>query len=271
MPARDPATTSLRSPEVAAIAASGGIAVQPIGATEQHGPHLPITTDAVIASALASRAVAALRARVPGAPEAWLLPTLSYGKSPEHRGFPGTVTLSSTTMLALCLDVARSVADSGIRTLVFVNAHGGNPELLHLVARDIREQTGVLAVSVHAPSLPLPADLVERVPRPDLDVHAGFYETSVMLALDPDSVSLPDAAPDGVEAADALVADALSPLVGLGGAVPLPWNSSDVSASGTIGDPTGASAEWGAAALDAQTAALADVLAEVARVRGALS
>ncbi|GAA3018374.1 creatininase family protein [Microbacterium dextranolyticum] len=262
------------SPDVTAIAAAGGIAVQPIGATEQHGPHLPLTTDALIATALAEAAADAVHARAASgdedAPSLWMLPTLAYGLSPEHAGFPGTVTLSSTTLLAVCLDIARSVAAAGIRTLVFVNAHGGNPELLQVVARDIRDQTGVLAVSVHGPSLPLPAALADQMGRADLDVHAGFYETSVLLALHPAAVRLPLAAADGIDRIDALATGAVSPSVGLFGAVPLPWRTRDVSASGTIGDPTGASAEWGREALHAQGLALADVLREIARLRAEL-
>jgi len=257
--------------DVAALAAAGGIAVQPIGATEQHGPHLPLTTDALIATALAGAAVRRLAQRAdagePEVPPVWLLPTLAYGKSPEHAGFAGTVTLSSRTILALCIDLARSVAAAGIDTLVFVNAHGGNPEALELVARDIRDDTGVFAVSVHAPSLPLPERLLAAMPRPELDVHAGFYETSLLLAIAPDSVHLELAAADGLERAAALDAASRSPLVGVFGGVPVPWRTSDVSASGTIGDPTGASAQWGSDALDAQGEALAEVLAGVARLR----
>ncbi|WP_295775884.1 creatininase family protein [uncultured Microbacterium sp.] len=261
--------------DVAALAAVGGIAVQPIGATEQHGPHLPLSTDAVIATALADTARDVLAARaaagIAGIPPLWMLPPLAYGTSPEHASFTGTVSLSSTTLRAICLDVARSVAAAGVRTLVFVNAHGGNPELLHVVAREIRDQTGVLVVVVHGPALPLPPELTEAVPRPDVDVHAGFYETSVLLAVDPASVRLPLAAPDGVPRTDELAAGALTPLVGPFAAISLPWRTEDVSASGTIGDPTGANAEWGRAALRAQADALADVLREIGRLRSEFS
>lgn len=257
--------------DVAALAAAGGIAVQPIGATEQHGPHLPLTTDAVIATALADAARDVLATRVAadmtGVPPLWVLPTLAYGTSPEHASFAGTVSLSSTTLRAISLDVGRSVAAAGLRTLVFVNAHGGNPELLHVAARDIRDETGVLVVVVHGPALPLPSELADAVPRPDVDVHAGFYETSVLLAIDPASVRSPLAAPDGLARTDGLAVGAVTPLVGPFAAISLPWRTEDVSASGTIGDPTGASAEWGRAALRAQAEALADALMEIARLR----
>jgi creatinine amidohydrolase len=251
-------TPTQRSPEVAAIAAARGVALQPIGAYEQHGPHLPLATDAIIAEALTARAAAQLPASLP----AWVLPVLSYGKSIEHLGRPGTVTLSTTTLLAVCRDVAASVAASGIRTLVFVNAHGGNPELLQLVARDIKAELGVDTYSVHAPTLAVPD--ADRIPRPDLEVHAGFSETSVMLALDPERVDLDAAEPDGLA-----VADALAPLthVSLFGPIPLPWHVDDLSVTGTIGDPTGANAAWGAAALEAQATALAETIVELATFR----
>ena len=249
--------SGIASPDVQRIAASGGIAVQPIGAVEQHGPHLPVTTDATVAEALAIGAVAKLPASLP----AWILPTLPFGLSPEHAGWPGTVSLSATTLLALCLDVASGVAESGIGTLIFVNAHGGNPDLLRVVSRDIRAAFGVKAFVVHAPDLPLPTELRERMPHPELDVHAGFYETSVMLALDPDSVALDDAAADGLAV--------LGPLadqrrISLFGDVSLPWQTGELSASGVIGDPTGADAAWGHAALDAQTTVLAETIEELA-------
>ncbi|GAA2231347.1 creatininase family protein [Herbiconiux moechotypicola] len=251
---------SMRSPEVAGLAAAGGVAVLPIGAVEQHGPHLPIDTDSVIATALAERAVT-LAGGIDGAPPLWLLPTLSYGLSPEHAGRPGTVSLSSTTLLAICLDLGRAIAASGIATLIFVNAHGGNPDLLRVAARDIRADSGVTTYVVHAPVLPLPDGLVAAQPRPELDVHAGFYETSVMLALDPASVHLPSAAPDGLAVAGAL--DGLLH-VSLFGEISLPWHSDDLSASGVIGDPTGASAEWGAKALAVQAQSLAEAIVELA-------
>ncbi|GLK19080.1 creatininase family protein [Herbiconiux flava] len=250
--------TGPTSPAVAALAAAGAVAVQPIGAVEQHGPHLPVTTDAEIAEALAGGAVQKLRGSVP----TWLLPVLSYGLSPEHLGRPGTVSLSTSTLLSVCLDLGRSVAASGVGTLIFVNAHGGNPDLLRVVARDIHADCGVRTYVVHAPELALPRDLVERMPEPALDVHAGFYETSVMLALDAAAVDLPAAAPDGLAVAESLAG--LSH-VSLFGGIGLPWHTDDLSESGVIGDPSGASAEWGRAALEAQTTALAEAIGELAR------
>lgn len=248
-----------RSPDIAGIGMDG-LAIQPIGATEQHGPHLPLATDAIIAETLATRAVELLPDSLP----VWLLPVLSYGLSPEHAGRPGTVSLSTTTLIAVCMDVARAVAASGIRTLIFVNAHGGNPDILRVLTRDIRERFRMHAYAVHAPTLPLPAELIAQMPRADYDVHAGFYETSVLLALEAEGVDLDVAAPDGLAAATAL---ASMQHISLFGEVSLPWHVDDVSASGTIGDPSGANAAWGRAALDAQAGALAEAVVEFATFR----
>lgn len=250
----------LRSSDVARIAADGGIALQPIGAVEQHGPHLPVETDALIAEALAVGAAQKLAPSLP----TWLLPVLSYGLSPEHAGWPGTVSLSVDTMLGICRDLAVAVADSGIGTLIFVNAHGGNPDLLRVACREIHSATGVRAYVVHAPTLGLSAELRERMPRPEMDVHAGFYETSVMLALHPDAVSERDARPDGLAVADVLAG---FQHISLFGEVSLPWATADLSGSGTIGDPTGATAEWGRSALDVQTTVLAATIEELAAFR----
>ncbi|MFW8745486.1 creatininase family protein, partial [Mesorhizobium japonicum] len=157
-------------------------------------------------------------------------------------------------------DVARDVAASGFRTLVFVNAHGGNPELLRVAARDIRAQIGIHAYLVHAPDIDLPDELGASIPRPDVDVHAGYYETSVMLALAPELVALPLSRPDGIEAVRALDDAGLR----LDGPAALPWFTRDLSPSGVIGDPTGADAVWGRAALDHQGRALAGLVERLA-------
>jgi creatinine amidohydrolase len=255
LPPVDPA--AVRSPQVAALAEGGAVALVPVGAHEQHGPHLPLATDTLIAEALTRMAAD----RLPRDVLPWLLPAVPLGKSIEHLGFPGTVSLSTTTILAVCLDIARSAAASGVRAIVFVNGHGGNPEVLQLATRDIRAEVEIPAYTVHAPSLPLPVQLIEQMPRPDLDVHAGFYETSVLLALAPDAVRMADAMPDGLTAADAL--DRLHRLP-LDGPVALPWRSSDLTRSGIIGDPRGANAEWGRQALEAQAGVLATVITSFA-------
>ena len=203
-----------------AAAGTGLVAIQPIGAVEQHGPHLPLVTDALIAEAVA--AAAAARCAGPGH---WLLPTLSYGRSTEHLGRAGTIALSATTLLAVCLDLGRSLAASGVRKLVFVNGHGGQPSLLDVVTRDIRNETGLEVFAIMPSRFGLPGGVKDPDP---FGIHGGFVETSAVLALRPDLVHLDLAAADGLD---------LGELYGgfrhltLEGTVPTAWLIDDVSAS----------------------------------------
>lgn len=244
------------SPEIARVAARAGVALVPIGATEQHGAHLPVTTDTAIAEAFA----AAAAARVGDEVATWVLPALPFGFSPEHAGRPGTIGLSAETLLAIADDIGRGVAASGIRRLLFVNGHGGNPELLHVACRQLRERRGLAAFAVHVPGLALPPELGEGVTTGDLDAHAGHYETSVLLALDPRAVRMDAARADGLDEVTAVAASLTRPF----GAVSVPWHVDDLSASGVIGDPTTADAAWGERAFSAQAAALADIVRAVA-------
>jgi creatinine amidohydrolase len=237
----------------AAAADAGLVAIQPIGAVEQHGPHLPLVTDALIAEAVA--AAAAGRCAGPGH---WLLPTLSYGRSAEHLGRAGTIALSAPTLLAVCLDLGRSLAASGVRKLVFVNGHGGQPSLLDVVARDIRNQFGLEVFSVMPSRFGLPEDVKDPDP---FGIHGGFVETSAVLALRPDLVHLDLAAAGGLDLGELY---ATCRHLTLEGTVPTAWLIDDVSASGVVGDPAGASAEAGAAVVEHWTSALAEALDEIA-------
>jgi creatinine amidohydrolase len=242
-----------RAPDIVRVATAGGIAVLPVGATEQHGPHLPVDTDTIIAAALARRACDLLAGEV----ETWLLPALAYGFSPEHASHAGTISLAADTILRVCDDVARAAQASGMRAIVFVNGHGGNPEVLHVATRTIRRERGLHAFTVHAPSLPLDADLVASHAAAETDVHAGHYETSVMLALRPDLVDTTALRSDGVDLETRFPrTGGVSPL----GPIGVPWHSEDLSGTGTIGDPSHADAAWGQRALEVQGRALADAL-----------
>jgi creatinine amidohydrolase len=245
----------LSTTDVAALDRNSVI-VQPIGAVEQHGAHLPLHTDAYLAESLAALAADKTTADV------YLLPTLSYGKSTEHLGWAGTISLSTETLLAVCRDVGRSVAESGFTKLVFVNGHGGQPALLEVVARDIRAETGLQVFSIMPARLGIPDDLT--VPDESYGFHGGHIETSVMLALAPHLVRMDRATPGGAGVGGAF--DSYEHLT-LEGAVPTAWLTRDVTENGVLGDPRTASAEIGAGLVDLWASRLAESFAEIARFR----
>jgi len=126
--------------EVRDLDKGAGVVVLPVGATEQHGPHLPLGTDTLLATGVLDRALA----RLPDEVRAWVLPPLPYGKSTEHAGFPGTLSLSARTLLSILEDLGRGVAAAGFRRLAFLSGHGGNRAVLDIAARDLRIETGLL-------------------------------------------------------------------------------------------------------------------------------
>lgn len=231
------------------------IIVQPIGAVEQHGPHLPLFTDAFIAESLAVRAAARATASV------CVLPTLSYGKSTEHLGWPGTMSLSTETLLAVCRDVGRSVAASGFSKLVFVNGHGGQPSLLDVVARDIRAETDLHVFSIMPARLG--SDGVD-IPDASFGYHGGHTETSVMLALAPELVRM-----DRAEAGGAAVGERFGEFehLTLEGSVPTAWLTRDVTTNGVLGDPTTADRAIGSDLVEQWTGRLAASFDEIERFR----
>ena len=126
MPAR--LLSELRAPELAERLSDRSVVVQPVGSVEQHGPHLPFSTDLVIADAVSSAVVE----RYGDDLDLWLLPPLAYSKSNEHAWAPGTVWLSASTLLSVLMDIGRSLRMLPARRLVFLNGHGGNLSLIHI-------------------------------------------------------------------------------------------------------------------------------------------
>lgn len=250
-------------PQIEAIDKADALVVQPIGATEQHGPHLACATDAIIADELTRRSVA----RTPTKVNVWTLPPLPYGKSNEHVGYAGTVTLSTETVLAVCRDIGRSVAASGFRKLAFVNAHGGQPQLLDVVARDIRAETGLEVYPIFPYRLGLPDGVALDPLELEWDIHGGLVETLIVMAIDGDAV---DAAAIEARSATDLrrqpsAAFADLELLSLEGTFPTAWLTRDLSDDGGIGDPRDASPEIGEAILDHLSAGLAQLFGEICR------
>lgn len=244
---------SLRGPEVADAITDRSIVVQPLGAIEQHGPHLPLDTDLVIADRVSAAAVAAAGDEH----DVWLLPPLAFTKSNEHAWSAGTIWLSATTMLAVLDDVGRCVAHAGARKLVFFNGHGGNSALVAMANRELRLSYGLMTFLAH-PSLPPDQGGDSGAGELGMGIHAGLDETSLMLHLAPESVA--------AEFPDRNVPEALvdNQHVRFGGSVGFGWLSDDFGPDGHIGDPTGATAERGATLFAAAVESFAAALGEIA-------
>jgi creatinine amidohydrolase len=238
------------------------IAVLPLGATEQHGPHLPLSVDTVLVDGVVASAVQHLTDPVP----ALFLPTQAVGFSPEHAAFVGTLTLKSETLLRLWTDIGESVAASGVKKLVLFNAHGGQVGAMDLVARDLRARFGMLVFSVNWYQLPLVGPQGEDVNalfgahEHRFGVHAGDIETSMMLALAPERVDMAQAhnfASASEERARRFA------IVGNGKSAKLAWQMQDYNPAGAAGNAAAATAHKGQALVDAAGRALAQLLAEV--------
>jgi creatinine amidohydrolase len=232
------------------------VILQPIGAIEQHGPHLPLVVDSAIATAVLGKALEQLETAIP----AYALPPLYYGKSNEHWHFPGTVTLSATTLLNVLMEVGASLYRAGFRKFVLVNAHGGQPEVLAIAARDLHQQYPDFSVfPLFVWNVPnLAAELL--TPKElELGIHAGDAETSLMLALLPEQVKPERFAaeyPHGLPQ---------NSLLNMEGQLPFAWMTQDLSVSGTLGDPTTATREKGetilASLVEGWVQAIADIYA----------
>ena len=231
------------------------IVLLPIGAIEQHGPHLPLSTDHVIADEVARAAVAALGDEL----DVWMVPTLPYSKSDEHAWSPGTMWLSTATMLAVIDDLARCVAASGARRIAFLNGHGGNSTLLNVACREARRTHGLLTFLVHAflPPAYSAAGGADTTGEHGMGIHGGHEETSVMRHLRPDDVDMAQAVRNVPE----WMLD--NDHVRFGGSTQFGWLSDDFGAVGHIGDPTAASAADGerlfTAAVDGVVAQLREI------------
>lgn len=244
----------LRAPDVATALGPHSVLIQPVGAVEQHGPHLPLSTDLLIATEMAERVVAARGDEL----DLWLLPPLAYTKSDEHAWAPGTIWLSAQTLLAVLDDLGRCLATLPTQRLAFLNGHGGNTQLLAVANRELRVRHGLMTFLLH-PSPPrdsAPGDSNDD--ELGMGVHAGRDETSIMLHLRPDLVDMTVAARAVPEAMAARTR------VRFGGDVPFGWSSADLHPSGVVGDPTLATAERGAALVEAMTRSLGEALAEIA-------
>jgi creatinine amidohydrolase len=236
---------NLTGPQVSERLTDRSIIVQPLGAIEQHGPHLPLATDSIVATAVAEAAVAEVGDEL----DVWLLPTLQFTKSNEHAWSPGTVWLSATTLLAVLDDIGRCIATTPARRLVFLNGHGGNSSLLSVANRELRLKHGLMTFLAH-PGMPVDQGGTSPASELGMGVHGGTDETSMMLHLAP-------------ELCDVAKAERRVPDVRFGGRVSFGWLSNDFHPDGYIGDPTMATAERGAELFAGSVRAFCEALAEI--------
>ena len=233
------------------------IAVLPLAAVEQHGPHLPLGVDAYIAEAYLAR----VRKILPEALPVTFLPVQRVGVSAEHLGYPGTLTLSAATAIKAWTEIGESLARAGLRKLLLVTSHGGNVAAMELVARDLRTRLGMLAVTVGWHRFGYPEGTFSGEERRH-GIHGGDIETSLMLAAMPDAVRTEKAA----QATPATVAMAHE-FKWLGAYRPagFAWMTQDLNATGAVGDATQASAAKGEAALAHGAQAFVELLGEMDR------
>ena len=218
------------------------VAVLPVAAVEQHGPHLPLATDALICDGIVRR----MLDLAPQEATVLVLPLQAVGHSPEHAGFPGTLSLSAETLVRAWGQIGVGVAAAGVRKLLIVNSHGGQPQIVDLVALRLRAEHGMLVVKVNTLALPVPAGLFgPAVLR--RDVHGGAVETSMMLYLRPDLVRR-DRCRDFPSGAPAL-RDAPA-LWSPEGAAAFSWLAEDLSPEGAAGNALDADAGRGEALVE---------------------
>lgn len=232
------------------------IAILPLGAHEQHGPHLPFETDSLIAQQVAER----LRDAAPAAIKPELLPVESIGYSIEHMDVSGTRTLGFDEAVNRWTGIAGDCAKRGIRRLMLLNAHGGNSPLLTIVATEARVRFNMLVVATSWTRFGFPAHIIAPEDKA-FDIHAGDIETSVMLAIRPDLVRL-----DAVRDFPSRQADYARRFKHLRAYGPhaFGWKMSDLNTDGAAGKASRATAQKGEALLDHAVSGLAELLVDMA-------
>ncbi|WP_084647305.1 creatininase family protein [Parafrankia discariae] len=260
-PAREPVARHvgrLTSPAISTEMTSDAVLCLPIGSYEQHGPHLPIYTDTILAEGFAFAAVD----RWGDTYNAWALPTIPYGLAREHKWAAGAVSFSVRVFSDMLLGICAELADSfPARNLLVVNGHGGNRGILEALVYEIKDLHGINACITHPTAL-------AKVPSGSLlpEVHGGMSETSVMLALAPTEVFL-DRLPDSYAPDPSLAKGARDLILDRG--VTWPWTSNDpaIGVSGLIGDARQANLELGRKIVDSATEAYGPVLARLVERR----
>ncbi len=248
----------LTTEEFAALDAARQVAILPVGATEQHGPHLPLGTDAAINAGIVTRAVELMPMETP----ALVLPMIPVGLSPEHRDFAGTLTLSAETLTRAMVEIGESVARAGLRKLILFNSHGGQPAVLDIAAQELRARHGMIAVVANSWRLMRPAEFFPAAER-EAGIHGGANETSLILHLHPGLVRR-DRIAEFPSAARQLERD--HPELAGGGRFKFAWQTQDLNPSGAVGDARLGTAEAGQALVEQAARALVALASDLSRL-----
>jgi len=235
--------------QVDALPRDRTLLVLPTAAIEQHGHHLPLATDTLINNLLLGKALAL----VPEELSIYALPPVCYGKSNEHAGFPGTLSVSAQTFLAVVRDLGSSIEAAGFQKLVLYNTHGGNTSLVDVLARDLRAEFGLRTFSLFG-SGGVTHEGVSAQERA-YGFHAGEVETALLLHVTPELVHPEEYKTNYIARVDQ--PELLKPE---GSSANFAWLTKDISPSGTLGDPTGATAENGERWSNAAAERIAEIL-----------
>ena len=249
--------SKMTADEVLAAKKGGWICVLPLGATEQHGPHLPLQTDTIIAEGFAARAIAFAPENLP----VTFLPAEPIGYSPEHMEFAGGKTLAFDEAVERWVGIGANVAARGIRKFVMLNAHGGNSPLMTVVATELRIRHSILAVATSWTRFAQPEGLISANEKA-FGIHGGLAETSIMLALRPELVDMAKA--KDFSSAQQEFAKTFSHLRAYGPHA-FGWKMSDLSREGVTGNAAAASAELGNALLNNAARGFIELLEDVDR------
>lgn len=234
------------------------VAVLPVAAIEQHGPHLPVSVDTTLLEGV----IAAAQPQLDAQDDILFLPTQAVGKSNEHLRYPGTLTLKAETLIALWTEIGESVARAGVKKLVLLNAHGGQVSVMDIVARDLRVRCDMLVFSVNWFTLPL-GEQVSSLFTPEehrFGIHAGDIETSMMLALKPEMVDMSQA--QNFKSSSQARAAGYD-ILGNGMSAKMGWMMQDYNPMGACGHASLATADKGRAVIDAAGTSLARLLHQV--------
>lgn len=233
------------APELQRLAAAGTtVAVLPIGAVEQHGPHLPVGTDFLSAQDITELAMTKVNSDV----QYFVLPPIIYGLSIEHLHVPGTLTLMPNTLISILTDIGESLLRLGVKDLVMINGHGGNDSCIHIAGRLLRAK-GMRLCMVNGGAIR------DRIGAHEYDVHADEIETSVMLAKHPEMVDVDQITPALSRSVDKWhqAADSRGDLIST-------WFIDDISIDGVVGKPELASADYGVQFMEKQAEQIARAL-----------